>query len=324
MYDSTVSILKWLIAECNVIWLYLKDGMLDVAVNNVDFVSLDGCVPEAVHMGLQSTLWHGGRGGRGTHHHTKGCGMMLSSTAKSTCMLTWNLLVPMIGLIYRSFRRGLPLDMFSTRDACSMTPYIVHKVAITPPSTPSNSSIYIKVYACMCMCVLHTSISLFSASRVLNAFCTSLIIWKACPKLLIALEGPAAVERRELQEHMQQAQDTIIPSWLVHQSSKTTANFIATRADYVFDSSWWTAYISFTKAISGLGKYVSSVRAMALQSRYTGSVSDNIHSHCMQWSMTGSGCTYVHAGTEKIHSEIHIISFFTTADVLGKPSWRNN
>ena len=221
MYDSTVSILKWLIAECNVIWLYLKDGMLDVAVNNVDFVSLDGCVPEAVHMGLQSTLWHrgGGRGGRGTHHHTKGCGMMLSPTAKSTCMLTWNLLVPMIGLIYRSFRRGLPLDMFSTRDACSMTPCIMHKVAITPPSTPSNSSIYIKVYASMCMCVLHTSISLFSASRVLNAFCTSLIIWKACPKLLIALEGPAAVERRELQEHMQQAQDTIITSWLVHQPS---------------------------------------------------------------------------------------------------------
>lgn len=178
----------------------------------------------------------------------------------------------------------------------------------------------------MCMCVLRTSISLFSASRVLNAFCTSLIIWKACPKLLIALEGPAAVERRELQEHMQRAQHTIItPRFLVSTPTfHTTANSIATRADNVFDSRWRTAYISFTKAISGLGKYVSSVRAMALQCTYTGSVSDNIHSHCVQWSMKGSGCTYVHARTEKIHSEIHVISFLTTADVLGKPSWRNN
>lgn len=82
MYESTVAILKWQIALCSVTWLYLKDGMLDVTVNNVDFVSLDRCVPEAIHMGLQSTLWHEERRGGGTPPH-KGCGMLLSSTAKA-------------------------------------------------------------------------------------------------------------------------------------------------------------------------------------------------------------------------------------------------
>lgn len=141
----------------------------------------------------------------------------------------------------------------------------------------------------LCVCVLHTSISLFSASRVLNAFCTSLIIWKACPKLLTALEGPAAVERRELQEYKQWRQPASTPFQLTVSTPclQHKCHLCCYHSWLCLVSRCRTAYISFTKAISGLGKYVSSVRAMALHSGCTRSASDSIHSHNMQWNVHG-------------------------------------
>ena len=109
-------------------------------------------------------------------------------------------------------------------------------------------------------------------------------------------------------------------SQLAHHVFNTNATFVVTRADYALSAGAGQLTFPSQKPYQDWG---------------------SMSPQCEQWhcivdahvvlltAFTVTTCSEVcmvqdvHARTEKVQSQIHIISFFTTADVLGKPSWRN-